>query len=217
MFLQAACIVRFANEFLEAYKTNKNSIFIANYVGVDGDTEHYIFFQNQETDLQLQNLCRLFRYQYSRILILFPFRRYFNLSHQTDHIVLALDIISSLPSAERSTTDEFSKIQAFKQNVAHHRIMGDLESRTGDPSKRPRTSKSHRYTSILHYMGDKGDQIEPLIKVQYDTGISCVRRLVPIFLQLPPHTRTVHQSTDAKQILSDREMWPFHGEVFEDL
>jgi hypothetical protein len=41
-----------------------------------------------------------------------------------------------------------------------------LELLTGDPSKRPRASKSHGYTLIPDYIKDKGDRIELLIKVR---------------------------------------------------
>lgn len=41
-------MIRFANEFLEAYKTNKNFILyrdLCDYARIDGDTERYIFSQ----------------------------------------------------------------------------------------------------------------------------------------------------------------------------
>ena len=70
-------------------------------------------------------------YQHSRIQIFFPLRRYFNLSDQVDRILFALE---SYNRREEYDIDKFSRIQAFKQSVANHRIqvVYDLESRTDD-------------------------------------------------------------------------------------
>ncbi|KAI0246273.1 hypothetical protein BJV78DRAFT_1286576 [Lactifluus subvellereus] len=38
MLLQAASVIRSANGFLQAYRTNKNCILVAAYVGCNGDT-----------------------------------------------------------------------------------------------------------------------------------------------------------------------------------
>jgi hypothetical protein len=72
-----------------------------------------------------------------------------------------------------------------------------LELLTGDPSKHPRASKSHGSSLIPDCIKDKGDRIELLTKVQHISQL--VRRSVLTFLQLPPHIRTVHRSTDATQ------------------
>ncbi len=53
MFLQTASVVRFGNEFLSPYKTNKDFIVVAAYFGTDGETEHFILFQDRDSDPEL--------------------------------------------------------------------------------------------------------------------------------------------------------------------
>ncbi|KAI0256891.1 hypothetical protein BJV78DRAFT_1167702 [Lactifluus subvellereus] len=66
MLLQAASVVRFANQFLEAYKRNKNCILVAAYVDCHGDTERYILFQDKKRDPRM--VCRVFRILYCMLI-----------------------------------------------------------------------------------------------------------------------------------------------------
>jgi predicted aconitase len=58
MLLQVASMIKFANQFLEAYKT-KNCILIAAYIGWDGDAERYILFQDEKRNPRM--VCRVLR------------------------------------------------------------------------------------------------------------------------------------------------------------
>jgi hypothetical protein len=51
MLLQAASVIRFANESLQVYKTRKNFILVAAYIDDNGRAERYILFQDERNDL----------------------------------------------------------------------------------------------------------------------------------------------------------------------
>ena len=109
-------------------------------------------------------------YQYSRILIFSP-QKNIQFERPSRSYQLSNYIISSLPRAVRSTA--WTRSAKPKLQTQCRASSYGLESLTGDPSKRPRTG--------------------------YDAEIGCFRKSVLIFLQLPPHIHTVHQSMDATQ------------------
>ena len=47
LMLEGASVVRFANKFLDAYKKEKNLVFMAIYIGYAGATDRYILYQNK--------------------------------------------------------------------------------------------------------------------------------------------------------------------------
>ena len=70
MLLQATSIIKFANTFLDKYKSNKNFILIAIYISNDGKAERYIMYQDMTVDPDLEDVPRI-PYQFSQILTLF--------------------------------------------------------------------------------------------------------------------------------------------------
>src|SRR6266576_1717631 len=112
MFLQAASMVRFANEFLEAYKTNKDSI------------------------LSFKTYAVYSIHQYSRIPIFSP-QKNIQFERPSRSYQLSNYIISSLPRAVRSTA--WTRSAKPKLQTQCCASSYGLESLTGDPSKRPRT------------------------------------------------------------------------------
>ena len=48
--MQGATIVRFANTFLNTYKTEKSFIFIAIFIGDTGVADRYLLFQDRNSD-----------------------------------------------------------------------------------------------------------------------------------------------------------------------
>jgi len=70
MLLQATSIIKFANTFLDKYKSNKNFILIAIYISNDGKAERYIMYQDMTVDPDLEDVPRI-PYQFSQVLTLF--------------------------------------------------------------------------------------------------------------------------------------------------
>ena len=50
LMLQGASIVRFANTKLDAYKEQKNFVFVAIYIDFNGDVQRYLLYQNEKKD-----------------------------------------------------------------------------------------------------------------------------------------------------------------------
>jgi hypothetical protein len=48
MLLQAASVVRFANQHLEKYRTDKSYVLMAAYIDSDGEVHRYIMFQDKQ-------------------------------------------------------------------------------------------------------------------------------------------------------------------------
>jgi hypothetical protein len=51
LMLQGASIVRFANTMLDAYKKEKNFVFVAIYIDNNGLVEHYLLYQDKKKGL----------------------------------------------------------------------------------------------------------------------------------------------------------------------
>jgi hypothetical protein len=67
MLLQAASIVRFANQRLERYRTDKSFVLVAAYIGHDGEVQRYILFQDKQNG---HDVCCVFQRSYMPDLIL---------------------------------------------------------------------------------------------------------------------------------------------------
>jgi hypothetical protein len=50
LMLQGACIVRFANTYLEAYKDERNFVFTAIYIDYVGDATRFLLYQTKDLD-----------------------------------------------------------------------------------------------------------------------------------------------------------------------
>jgi hypothetical protein len=50
MMLQAASVIRFANTKQEAYKKEKNFVFVAIYIKSNGSAERYLIYQDEKKD-----------------------------------------------------------------------------------------------------------------------------------------------------------------------
>jgi hypothetical protein len=50
LMLQGASVVRFANTKLDAFKKEKNFVFVAIYIGYNGQVERYLLYQNVKKD-----------------------------------------------------------------------------------------------------------------------------------------------------------------------
>ncbi|KAI0256900.1 kinase-like domain-containing protein [Lactifluus subvellereus] len=186
MLLEAASVILFANQFLEAYKRNKSYILIAAYVGWNGDTERYILFQDEKIN------PRMVYYK----------TKTFKFDERVDRILFALELYNffSALGKEGRNEDAINKIQAFQRSIKDHRDAYGLKSLTSGQNKRRRTSErenrdsddygngggggaaeeqleTHGYVVIPDFFEDKGGRMEPLIK-------------------LPPHIRIVYRSTD---------------------
>ena len=49
--LQGASIVRFANTKLDAYKKEKNFVFVAIFIHSNGQVDRYLLYQDEKKDL----------------------------------------------------------------------------------------------------------------------------------------------------------------------
>ena len=52
--LQGACIVRFANTFLDVYKEEKNFVFVAIFISDTGLTDRYFLYQKEGLSRQVR-------------------------------------------------------------------------------------------------------------------------------------------------------------------
>jgi hypothetical protein len=50
LMLQGASMVRFANNFLGAYKTERNFVFVAIFIGDTGVADRYLMFQKRNSE-----------------------------------------------------------------------------------------------------------------------------------------------------------------------
>ncbi len=60
MLLQATSIIKFANTFLDRYKSNNDFILMAIYISIEGEAERYIMYQDKIIDPDLENVCCVF-------------------------------------------------------------------------------------------------------------------------------------------------------------
>ncbi|KAI0245063.1 hypothetical protein BJV78DRAFT_1269588, partial [Lactifluus subvellereus] len=155
MLLQAASVIRFANQFLEAYKRNKSCILVAAYVGSDGNTERYILFQDKEGILEY----------------------YFQFNKRVDRILFALELYNFFSALGKEGRDEdaIKKIQAFRGSIKDHRDEHGLMSNNRDSDDRGNGGsggaaeellETHGYVVIPDFFEDKGGLMEPLIKAR---------------------------------------------------
>lgn len=54
LMLQGACIVRFANTFLDVYKEEKNFVFVAIFISDTGLTDRYFLYQKEVLSRQVR-------------------------------------------------------------------------------------------------------------------------------------------------------------------
>ena len=50
LMLQGASVVRFANKKLDAFKHQKNFVFVAVYISITGQVQRYLLYQNKKVD-----------------------------------------------------------------------------------------------------------------------------------------------------------------------
>ena len=65
IILQGASTVRFANKFLDAYKKERNFIFVAIFIGDTGLVDRYLLYQREGSEVRthalyiIKNLCSI--------------------------------------------------------------------------------------------------------------------------------------------------------------
>ncbi|KAI0247478.1 kinase-like domain-containing protein [Lactifluus subvellereus] len=187
MLLQAASVIRFANQFLEAYKRNKSCILVAAYVGSDGNTERYILFQDKEGDPR----------------IVYYKKKDFQFNKRVDRILFALELYNFFSALGKEGRDEdaIKKIQAFRGSIKDHRDEHGLMSLTSGQNKRRRTGERNNRDSDDRGNGGSGGAAEELLETHGDVVIPDFFEdkggLMEPLIKLPPHIRTVYRSTDA--------------------
>ncbi|KAK2463965.1 hypothetical protein APHAL10511_004016 [Amanita phalloides] len=193
MLLQAATVIRFANKFLDEYKTNKNFILVAAYVDDDGIASRYILFQDKESNPDGTEV--------------YYKKKDFDFKQTVDRILFAREMYNffSALGREGCSQDASGKIHHFQDHIKDYRDVHGLRTLTDLKKGRPPTGQRdnrdssnhsngssrvagpvqqlgiHGYVVIPDIIEDKGGQMEPLI--------------MP-----PPHILTVYRSTDATQI-----------------
>lgn len=145
---EAAIVIRFVNESLEAYRTikrNDNCILVAVFVGIRGDMDRHILFQDEKRDPDLKGMLDIL-YIISTVLIFFFVERIlqFKSSERVDRVIFTLVLYNFFSALGRGKHDEdmINKIQAFTNHNECRILLYSygLESLTGDPNKCPCTT-----------------------------------------------------------------------------
>ncbi|KAH9029236.1 kinase-like domain-containing protein [Lactarius pseudohatsudake] len=197
LVLQGASVVRFANTYLDAYRAERDFIFVAIFVGDIGVADRYLMYQTEGSQE------------------VFLKKRAFDLKNKDSRVKFALEFYN-LASALKDKSDLESKdtrrkVEEFEDhvyklsrdhNLSRFTIKTQLPASTG-------SDEGNQPGSSVHQKGDTGDatgQLEACGYAVVPDVIETDHGIWELVGKLPPHIRTVYRRSDRskKELIAKR-------------
>ncbi|KAH9017855.1 hypothetical protein EDB84DRAFT_1566678 [Lactarius hengduanensis] len=179
LVLQGASVVRFANTYLDAYRAERDFIFVAIFVGDIGVADRYLMYQTEGSQE------------------VFLKKRAFDLKNKDSRVKFALEFYN-LASALKDKSDLESKDTRRKVEEFEDHLPASTGS---DEGNQPGSS--------VHQKGDTGDatgQLEACGYAVVPDVIETDHGIWELVGKLPPHIRTVYRRSDRskKELIAKR-------------
>jgi hypothetical protein len=151
--LQGASVVRFANTKLDAYKKDKNFVFVAIFISATGLVERYLLFQNGKKDphkVRTHVQCILKSYAESRQV--YWKKRTFKLKSRHDRLGFALELYNLSSAWHADEGDTKGQVRKLSEIVSRFSTENNLPSFA---------RRSKRFSS--NYRGDGETNLHPML------------------------------------------------------